>query len=137
MRPKNHAVQFTRTNPPNLPNPSLPSAFPVDLGLIRRLVRKESNTYPKREECKDPQNIRGQQLSCSVKYRALEEIRVREENQFSQNLLGQAAFEAPRKVTLRKETFHNLISFCYIVSFIFSHSHLPSISFPGLPSSVY
>lgn len=52
MHEAHHAVWLPRINPPN---PSLPSAFPVNLRLIRRLVQKESHMDPKREDCKDPQ----------------------------------------------------------------------------------
>lgn len=122
--------------------PSLPAAFPLDLGLARKLIQKELNMDPKREESKDsPRAFLNNSFLALWNNMALEKIRVREEDQFPQSHLGQSCHlkipEAPRKVTLKRETSHNLISFCYTGGFIFSHSHLPSISFPGLPSPVY
>lgn len=124
------------------PSPSLPAAFPLDLGLARKLIQKELNMDPKREESKDsPRAFLNNSFLALWNNMALEKIRVREEDQFPQSHLGQSCHlkipEAPRKVTLKRETSHNLISFCYTGGFIFSHSHLPSISFPGLPSPVY
>lgn len=139
-----HGAHHTRWSlrPHHHPSPSLPAAFPLDLGLARKLIQKELNMDPKKEESKDsPRAFLNNSFLALWNNMALEKIRVREEDQFPQSHLGQSCHlkipEAPRKVTLKRETSHNLISFCYTGGFIFSHSHLPSISFPGLPSPVY
>lgn len=70
----------------------------------------QSNMDPKKRTVQRlSKSLPGQQLSCMWNNMDLEEIRVREENQFSQNLLGQSCHlkiaEVPRKVTVQERDF--------------------------------
>lgn len=83
------------------------NSFPSSFGLARKLVQKESDMNPKKEESKDPPRaFSNNGFPALWNNMALEKIRVREENQFSQNHVGQACHlkisEAPRKVVLRE-----------------------------------
>lgn len=101
-----HTVWFLRSKPP-APAPAYQQLSQWAWGLQEGWSRRSESWTQRKKECKDPSRA-FLDNSCLALWTnmALEKIKVREENQFSQNLLGQSCHlkvsEVPRKVTLQE-----------------------------------